>query len=119
MILVLLILLVLDGAYLYSTRRFSAEMIRRMQGGEKTPMRILGIVVTYACIAALVYWFILRPKRSVVEAFLLGLCVYGVYDGTNYAIFKHYPLSFAVMDTVWGGILFALTTYLARKLKLN
>ena len=113
----LLVLLVLDGVYLYSTRRFSGDMIRRMQGAEKTPMRVVGIVVTYACIGALLYYFILRPKRSILEAFFLGFCTYGIYDGTNYAIFKNYPLSFAMMDTIWGGTLFALTTWIVRKFK--
>jgi uncharacterized membrane protein len=113
----LLVLLVLDGVYLYSTRAFSKDMIRRMQGDEKTPMRIAGIVFTYACIAALLYGVILRENRSVTEAFLLGFFTYGIYDGTNYAIFKNYPLSFAIMDTLWGGTLFALTTWIVRKFR--
>lgn len=108
----ILILLVLDAIYLYSTRSMSGDLVRRMQGAAKTPLRILGIVFVYACIAALLYVFILRDKRGPADAFLLGLCVYGIYDGTNYAIFKNYPIPFAVMDTIWGGVLFATTTWL-------
>jgi len=112
----LFVLLVLDGVFLYSTRRFSTDMIRRMQGVEKTPLRIVGIAFTYACIAALLYGVILRPKRSIAEAFFVGFCLYGVYEGTNYSIFKNYPWPFAVMDTLWGGTLFALTTWITRKM---
>ena len=110
------ILLALDAVYLYSTRSISGDLIRRMQGAAKTPLRILSFVFTYACIAALLYFFILRDKRGPAEAFLLGFCVYGIYDGTNYAIFKNWPIQFAIMDTVWGGVLFATTTWLTNKI---
>ena len=111
----IVILLVLDAIYLYSTRSMSGAMILRMQGAAKTPLRIVGIVFVYACIASLYYVFIEKDKRGPGDAFLLGFCVYGIYDGTNYAIFKNYPIPFAVMDTVWGGVLFATTTWLTNK----
>jgi hypothetical protein len=75
----LVVMLVLDGIYLYATRKASMDLIRRMQGPEKSPMRLGGAVFTYACMGALLYGFILRPKRSILEAFLLGFFVYGVY----------------------------------------
>jgi uncharacterized membrane protein len=107
-------LLLLDATYFYVTRSFSTDVIRQIQGSVKTPLRIVSILFTYACISALLYVFILQPKRSVGEAFLLGFCVYGIYEGTNRVIFKNWPVTFAVMDTLWGGILFALTTWVSR-----
>jgi uncharacterized membrane protein len=41
----------------------------------------------------------------------MGAAVYAVYDFTNLAMFKNYTLSFALMDTLWGGALFALVRY--------
>ena len=32
--------------------------------------------------------FILKDKKSVFDAFLLGIVIYGVYDTTTHAIFK-------------------------------
>jgi uncharacterized membrane protein len=43
---------------------------------------------------------------------LNGAAVYAVYDFTNLAILKDYKVQFAVMDTLWGGTLFALAHYI-------
>ena len=44
------------------------------------------------------------------EAFLLGIIIYGVYNTTSLAIYKKYTWKVATMDTLWGGILLAITT---------
>lgn len=81
-----------------------------MQNIQTSPVTIRwgGVVLTYVALVALMYWFIIRPRRSIAEAFLLGVCVYGVYDGTNYATIRKWQADFAWMDTLWGGSLFAL-----------
>ena len=52
-----------------------------------------------------------------MEAGLLGLVIYGTFDFTNYAMFKNYDLMVAVMDMVWGSILFMATTYIFQKVQ--
>lgn len=32
----------------------------------------------------------------------LGFCIYGVYECTNYATLYNWPLSFLVVDIMWG-----------------
>lgn len=83
---------------------------------QKSPLKVRyrSAIVCYLLLSILIYTFILRPKRSIQEAFLLGLCVYGIYDATTYALLKDYPLSTALIDTLWGGILFVLVTYVYR-----
>ena len=59
--------------------------------------------------AALVYLFLaymLLQTTSSYQAFLYGMCIYGVYDFTNHAIFEHYDWKFGIADTLWGGVLF-------------
>ena len=51
-------------------------------------------------------------QNRVIYGGLLGLLVYGVYDTTNYAIFNKWDFKTVVMDTLWGGVLFSLTTFL-------
>ena len=41
-------------------------------------------------------------KISATYGALIGFVVYGVYNGTNYAINLNYPLSIAIIDTLWG-----------------
>jgi uncharacterized membrane protein len=83
---------------------------------QKSPLsvRYSSALACYLFLTLLLYVFILRPKRTIQEAFLLGLCVYGVYDTTTYALLKEYPLFTACADILWGGVLFALVTYVYR-----
>ncbi|MGI9554420.1 MAG: DUF2177 family protein, partial [Vampirovibrionia bacterium] len=43
---------------------------------------------------------------------LLGLFIYAVYDFTNLALIDGYRLDLAIIDSLWGSTLFALTTAL-------
>jgi len=47
-----------------------------------------------------------------LDAFLLGLTIYAVYELTSMALLKKWSWLTVIMDTTWGGILFGLTTYL-------
>jgi uncharacterized membrane protein len=52
-----------------------------------------------------------------LDAFLFGLIIYAVYDSTNYALFKQWKPLLAIMDGIWGGVLFAATTYIINLLR--
>lgn len=73
---------------------------------QKEPMKVknAGTVVAYIFLSILAT--VILPKLDETEAFLLGLCVYGVYDSTNYATLERWDLKVATLDTMWGGILF-------------
>lgn len=43
---------------------------------------------------------------------LLGWLIYGFYNFTNYGLFEKYDLVVATIDTLWGGVIFGLTTLL-------
>ena len=55
--------------------------------------------------------------KYIKDAFLLGIFVYGVYEGTSYSILKNWTIYTILIDTLWGGTLFALTTYLFYNIK--
>ena len=105
----LLSLLVLDAFYLGFTRGIWDLQVASVQRVAMQP-RILGAVVCYLLMTGGLWYFILRDRRTVGEAMLLGFVIYGVFDSTNYAIFKKWQWQNALMDTIWGGILFGLTT---------
>ena len=110
------ILLSLDFIYLSATSGFFQSMIQSIQCGKKMEIRIIGAVLTYICLVALLNVFIFNDNRSVKDAFLMGICVYGVYETTNYAIIDKWLKTSVVIDTLWGGILFGLTTGIVYKL---
>ena len=102
-------LLVLDGIYIYLTHKIFADQIVNVQRVVMT-LKPMGALVCYALLIAGLNYFIIQRNRSIPEAFFLGLLIYGVYDSTNYATLKKWEAKVAIMDTLWGGSLFALTT---------
>jgi uncharacterized membrane protein len=110
-----LIMLILDSIYLGTISKLFHELIAGIQ---RTAMIInpIGVIACYLFLILGLYYFILRTKKSPVDAFLLGILIYGVFEATNYALFKKWPLHIAVIDTVWGGTLFALTTIITYSL---
>jgi len=101
-LLIILLFMAVDSIWLIGGSSLSSKMIQDIQGSPIT-IRFVPAVIVYVALAYLVS----IPKTS-KEAFLLGLSTYAVYDFTNYAIFKKYSLQFALMDTVWGGILMTI-----------
>ena len=101
-------MLLLDSVYLFFTKNIFGEVVAKIQ---RTAMqiRVIGAVIVYLLLAFGLYYFIIKPGRSVWEAALLGMVIYGTFDFTNYAMFKNYDLKTAIMDTAWGSLLFALT----------
>jgi len=112
-LLIAVIILIVDLPWLLAGSKFSKSMIRSIQGSD-LEVRYLPSIVVYLALAYLVC----LPK-SLSEAFLLGLCVYAVYDFTNFATLKNYSFRFAVLDSIWGGILFVIVHSIIEHFKLN
>jgi uncharacterized membrane protein len=78
-------------------------------------LNIFGAIACYLFLIGGLYYFILRNHESVLDAFLLGLVIFGVFETTNYAMFKKWQLMTVFIDVLWGGIVFATTTYITYK----
>lgn len=104
------LLLAFDGCYLYANAKTFQNLVFNIQG-KKMTMRYESVVLCYIALIVGLYYFIIKDNKSPLEAFLLGFVIYAVYDCTNYATLANYPASFAIMDALWGGILFALVTF--------
>jgi uncharacterized membrane protein len=120
--LTLIVFLSLDFAFLYSMSSMFNKQIIAVQG---SPV-VFDMYAAALCYIALIfgiYYFIIREKKSILEAFLLGIVIYAVYETTTLALLKKWTYKTAIIDTTWGGILFALTTFivyaLEKHLKLN
>ena len=111
---ILLSLLLIDSVYLSIIGEKFMGMIRQIQGAQ-VEFRKWPAVICYILLSLAILVFIETPiRRNLGYAFLLGIIIYGVYETTSYALIKKWELSIAVMDTVWGGILFVLATILSR-----
>ena len=109
-------MLALDGLYLSNVGGpLFGKMVKKIQGSE-LKMNVGGAVGAYTLMVFALYKFILVERRSPSDAFLLGLCIYGVFDFTNNAIFSDYEMMYAgFMDMLWGGLLYYTVTWITYK----
>ena len=80
-------------------------------------------ILCYLLLVAGIVVFVIMPALQTQEfgiGFLLkaaffGLVVYGVYDLTCLALFKHYTVKATIVDMIWGSSLSALISYITIK----
>jgi uncharacterized membrane protein len=109
------IFLFLDFGFLFLNKSNFERQIIQVQRVSLI-MKPTGVLFCYLFLFTGLYYFILREKRTPLEAFLLGLIIYGVYETTTYSVLKNWKLTTVLIDTLWGGILFYLTTFMSYKL---
>jgi uncharacterized membrane protein len=131
---VAIIVLALDAVFLTLTKDLFARQVMLVQG-TAMKVNIPSAAICYVLIVLGLYYFVLRhiivPNATsaaasiqtmrigdgVRAAFFLGILVYGVYETTTLAILRNWSPMTAVIDTTWGGTLFALSAYLFYKYK--
>ena len=110
-----IIMLIIDGIYLSTTGHHFLNMVKKIQGVDSN-INYYSAGVTYCIMILGLWYFVIRHMtnknilESIFKAGILGLVVYGVFDFTNLALFNKYDLSIALIDTIWGSILFVSVT---------
>ena len=116
-----IVLLIVDYVYLSSTKKYFNKVVKSIQGKD-IKIKYSGVVLCYLSLVIALNYFILNQNKltdnqKIKNAFILGLVIYAVFEGTTYAIFDNWTLEAVIMDSVWGGVLFALTTFIILKIK--
>ena len=98
---------------LFITYIFSHEYKPLIKSVQKSKLEVnfIAAFITYIIMIVGIYYFIIKDRRSILDAVILGMVTYGIFAGTNYSLLKNWTLKVAVIDTIWGGILFGLTTF--------
>ena len=64
-----------------------------------------------------IYFFVIRISKNKNEALIngliLGFVMYGIYDGTLYAVFPIKDYNTAFLDVTWGTLLCGTVSYLS------
>ena len=115
LIYIAIIILILDYIYFSFILEFVNKMILKIQG-EPLKVKYTAAILCYTLLIFSYYHFIDKDKKSLLDSFLLGICIYGVYDLTNYATIKNWDYKLVILDTIWGGTLFTLTNIILKKL---
>ena len=111
-----IIFISIDFIYLNVMKGYFNNQIQSVQGSP-AKFNYLGAALCYIFLIAGINYFIIKPRKSISEAFLLGIVIYGVYETTNYALLKNWSILTVIIDTLWGGLLFAATTYIVNMLR--
>jgi len=106
-----IVFIIIDFVYLNVMKGYFDNQIKAIQGS-RIKMNYLGAAICYVLLIFGINYFIIKPRKSVSDAFLLGIIIYGVYETTNYALLKNWSILTVIIDTLWGGLLFAATTYI-------
>ena len=112
-----ILFVVIDFLYLNLIKNYFANQVKIVQG---SPLKVnfLGTLLCYIFLIFGLNYFIIKSKRSAYDAFLLGLLIYGVFETTNYALFSKWSIFTVISDTLWGGVLFFIVTFIINKLRL-
>jgi len=106
----------IDAIYLNLMKGYFNNQIKKVQGSI-IQINMVGAFITYIFLIFGLNHFIISKNKSVKEAFLLGIVIYAVYEFTNLSLLKDWSVLTTILDTTWGGVLFALTTYLVYEIK--
>ena len=110
-----IVLIILDSAYIHLMTGYFKKQVMAVQGSP-LQLNLVGAALCYVFIIFGLNYFIIKNRKSVKDAFLLGIVVYAVFELTNLALFKNWHIMSVLIDTLWGGILFGLTTGIVYKL---
>lgn len=117
LVLSVIFFLVLDALFIGAFMKDWQSLLLRVQG-EKMEVRMLSAFAVYVIMVLAWVYFVYKPflvHKSVGEAVktgaILGFCIYGVFELTNFAIIKKWDMKFVLMDTFWGATLYALVSY--------
>ena len=117
------VFVLVDAIYLNIIGNEYLKMINNIQG-KSGNLKLGSAVACYIFLVLGLNYFILEPakknkkplKQSLIDAFILGLVIYGVYETTSHALFEKWDIKPVIYDTLWGGSLFAISTYIVLKL---
>ncbi len=119
--------LAIDIAWITLNKNEYGYMVERVQKDVFVINKYAGVIAYLLMIIAYIFLIIplLETKReSLNEASFIrlivlairyggiyGLTAYGIFNFTNMSLFKHYPLSTGIKDTIWGTFVYSLISF--------
>jgi len=105
----------LDCSYIYINKAHFQDNVVNIQ---RVIMQVkpFPVISVYFLLVFVINYFIIQKNKNVKDAFILGLVIYAVYEFTNLALLKNWKVTTALVDTLWGGLLFGSTTFFVNKL---
>jgi uncharacterized membrane protein len=121
-------MLAMDTVYISAVKGQYAKMVYSIQRGQSMVINVTSAILCYLVLAAGLVFLVfpyaklmlqsharsnelsVKIKVALLTGGLAGFLTYGVFNTTNVALFKNYRLDLALIDTVWGSLLFFVST---------
>jgi uncharacterized membrane protein len=125
-IVVAIIILVLDGIWIYNNLSMYSESVKNVQKSRLVPNQFAAMIAYAFVLFASLYIAIPFTKqqlkkgdtieqkliKSLMYGGAVGFAAYGIYNFTSLALYKDYELSVALIDTTWGTLLNTVVVFI-------
>jgi uncharacterized membrane protein len=87
--------------------------LTRITNGKWDPNLGAALLVYFFLALSISYFAVCQSKlQSFFKGAILGMCIYGVYDFTNLALLRDWPMTIALVDVLWGTTLCGIASAL-------
>ena len=121
-VLPMVFMLIVDYIWITINKTNYVRAFSKVQCGQPVNVRIIYAAVVYLFMYMGFIMFILpivksTRKHNQIEKLVFysasfGAIVYGVFNFTNMALLQNYGIWIGIMDTVWGAVLYSITSCL-------
>jgi uncharacterized membrane protein len=122
-ILCFLLVIAVDIPYLYLNADFYKKKTLQISGKSFPDNRLYSAVIVYIAIAIGIIIFVLpridtsksdmtRFNSALFYGGIFGTVSYAIFDFTNHFMFEKWDIYVSIMDSIWGGILCALVSFI-------
>ena len=106
-------LLLLDTFFIYSVilKKYLSLFTKLNLKIDIKKNNIIYAIITYIILISSFYLiYNQNPNTMILNSIILGLAIYGTYAFTLATILPYYDIYYALLDTLWGVVLFTLST---------
>ena len=122
-ILCMILSFVVDLPYLYINADLFKKKTMEISGKDYPKNRLYSAVVVYIAIALGIMVFVLpkidttkttmvRLNDSLLYGGLFGMISYAIFDFTTHFMYEGWSIYVSIMDTLWGGLLCAIVSFI-------
>ena len=115
--------IIVDVPYLYLNMDLFNKTILKINSKGYPKNRMYSALLVYIAIAIGITVFVLpkinttktltiRMQDSLIYGGLFGLVSYGIFDFTTHFMFESWNINIALMDTIWGGVLCSIVSFI-------
>jgi ABC-type enterobactin transport system permease subunit len=114
----LVLILSIEQIYLYTHRKQIIKMLESIQKFENINIKVYSAIIGYVLMSIALYLSTIKYEFTYLDILMLGICVNGVYQAFSFAMLNKWSLTIAIINTLWGGILFLSVAFLYRNIIL-